>query len=72
MYAVKNYEHVKCKCGGIIGMYDRESFTCERCGDTFLLYNLDYDVCWTNGKTGWIFPIRYKYEQDKSDEHVSK
>lgn len=26
------YEHLRCECGGIIGMYDRENFTCEKCG----------------------------------------
>ena len=28
---MKGYKHVKCKCGGIIGMYDNKTFTCERC-----------------------------------------
>lgn len=26
----KNYTHLKCECGGIIGMYDKEHFTCEK------------------------------------------
>lgn len=25
-----NYKHVKCKCGGTIGMYNRNTFNCER------------------------------------------
>ena len=31
---------------------------CERCNKEFQLYKLDYDVCWTNNKTGWIFPMK--------------
>lgn len=30
-----NYTHMKCKCGGIIGMYDREHFTCGKCGKNY-------------------------------------
>lgn len=55
-----DYEHVKCECGGIIGAYDRENFTCEKCGKEFKLYQLDYDYLKINDKTGWIFPVSNK------------
>ena len=54
------YDHVRCKCGGIIGMYNRDTFNCGECNTEYLLYKLDYDVCWTNPKTGWIFPMKFK------------
>lgn len=57
---MKDYSHIKCNCGGIIGMYDRKNFTCESCGKEYLLYKLNYDTCMTNDKTGWIFPMRKK------------
>jgi len=57
LISVKNYKHIKCQCGGIIGMYNRENFTCEKCGKQYLLRKLHYDVCLTNDKTGWIFPM---------------
>lgn len=38
-------------------MYNRENFTCEKCGKQYLLRKLHYDVCLTNDKTGWIFPM---------------
>ena len=55
-----NYDHVRCKCGGIIGSWDRNAFTCDKCHSEYSLYKLDYDVCWANPKTGWIFPIKVK------------
>ena len=54
---MKGYEHIKCECGGIIGMYDNKNFTCERCKKEYLLYELEYDVCLSNDKTGWVFPM---------------
>ena len=62
---LKEYKHIKCECGGTIGMYNRSTFTCERCNKEFQLQNLDYDVCWTNNKTGWIFPM--KFTRGKTD-----
>ena len=56
-----DYNHMYCDCGGIIGMYDREIFTCSSCGKQFKLYQLDYSELKINDKTGWIFPIRYKF-----------
>ena len=48
-----DYKHVTCdNCGGIIGMFDRNTFTCDRCGKTFELYRLDYDRLAINDKTG--------------------
>lgn len=55
-----NYKHIKCKCGGIIGVYNRNTLTCERCHKEFQFYKLDYDVCLTNEKTGWVFPMKLK------------
>ena len=55
---MKDYKHIRCECGGTIGMYNRNTFNCERCNKEFQLYKLDYDVCWTNNKTGLIFPIK--------------
>ena len=26
------YTHMKCDCGGIIGMRDKENFSCDKCG----------------------------------------
>ena len=54
-----NYTHMKCECGGIIGMYDREHFTCEKCGKIFHIENQGsgWDILLTNDKTGWIFPM---------------
>lgn len=49
-----------CSCGGIIGMYNRETFTCEQCGQEFKQYLLNYDGLKINDKTGWIFPVIYK------------
>lgn len=54
---MKGYKHLKCSCGGIIGMYDREKFTCERCNKEYPLYKQKYDICLINDKTGWIFPM---------------
>ena len=54
---MKNYKHIKFKCGGIIGMYNRNNFTCERCDTEYKLHELNYDICLTNDKTGWIFPV---------------
>lgn len=51
------YEHVRCECGGIIGAYDRENFTCEQCGERYSVYQLNYDYIFINGKTGWMFPV---------------
>ena len=55
----ENYTHMKCECGGIIGMYDKENFACERCGKVYLIGNsgVRWDVLMTNEKTGWIFPM---------------
>ena len=39
-------------------MYNRNTFNCEKCGTEYQLYKLNYDVCWTNNKTGWIFPMK--------------
>ena len=38
-------------------MYNRNNFTCEGCDTEYELYNLNYDTCMINDKTGWIFPM---------------
>ena len=55
-----DYTFIRCSCGGIIGMYSRETFTCEKCGQEFKQYLLNYDGLKINDKTGWIFPVIYK------------
>ena len=53
------YTHMKCNCGGIIGMRDAKNFSCDKCGEIY--YNghkgNEYDELMTNDKTGWIFPM---------------
>ena len=60
-----DFDYLRCTCGGIIGMYDRENFNCERCGNVYLSYQLDYDFLLTNDKTGWIFPVKMNEEWRK-------
>ena len=56
-----DYKHIRCdQCDGIIGMFDRLTFTCEKCGKEFELYKIDYDRLEINDKTGWIFPVKDK------------
>ena len=66
---IEDYDHVKCNCNGIIGLFDRrrEIYTCERCGRKYLLTDLDYDNFMVNDKTGWIFPMK-KCTDDKKGE----
>lgn len=53
-----DYQHIRCdSCAGVIGMYDRERFSCERCGKEFESHLLNYDRLKINDKTGWIFPV---------------
>ena len=52
----ENYTHMKCECGGIIGMRDKENFSCDKCGKVYQIGS-GSDVLMTNEKTGWIFPI---------------
>ena len=55
-----DYKHIKCNCGGIIGVYNRRTFTCERCNTEYQLTVFDYDICFSNEKTGWVFPMKKK------------
>ena len=55
-----DYIFIHCSCGGIVGMYNRETFTCEKCGQEFKYYKLNHDGLQINDKTGWIFPVIYK------------
>lgn len=51
------YTHMKCECGGIIGMYDTRPFTCERCGKVHLIENQGgkWDILLTNDKQNGFF-----------------
>lgn len=51
-----DYKHLKCDCGGVIGIYDREHFSCEKCGK-IVDVQWKYDRLMINEKTGWIFPM---------------
>lgn len=51
----EEYKHLKCNCGGIIGMYDREHYSCNDCKKEY--ENPEYDYLGINEKTGWIFPM---------------
>lgn len=55
---MRNYRHIKCKCGGVIGMYNKNTFNCEQCNKEYQLDEIDYDICLINDKTGWIFPVK--------------
>lgn len=58
-----NYEHVRCRCGGIIGCRTRDDiYRCDRCSKTYVLCKLKYDYIAINDKTGWIFPMKKKEE----------
>lgn len=65
-YWVPDYEHLKCGCGGVIGMTkdtrNNTPFTCGTCGKIFNLYELNYDRLLINDKTGWLFPVRNRKE----------
>ena len=48
-----NYEHCRCKCGGIIGQYSKvKGFNCERCNKEYQLSDLNFDWIASNEKTG--------------------
>ena len=53
-----DYEHLQCDCGGTIGMFDRNNFTCYVCSKRFALHRLNYDRLMINDVTGWIFPVK--------------
>lgn len=57
MNHLPDYEHVKCKCGGIIGMRDGLNFTCGDCGSVYHHFDFYYDRMMINSKTGWMFPV---------------
>lgn len=63
-----DYDYVRCNCGGIIGAWDREHYTCERCARPFDLYALHYDRLMINDKTGWIFPVVDRKGEKLDDE----
>lgn len=53
----EEYKHIKCSCGGIIGIYSRYKCTCNKCNKEYQLRKLNYDALISNEKTGWIFPM---------------
>lgn len=59
-----DYDHIKCACGGIIAIYNREDFTCNKCGRLFDLSQVHYDRWIINNKTGWIFPVVNRKEEN--------
>ena len=60
MMNVVDFDFLRCACGGIIGMYDRNSFSCDACGRPVKLHEGDYSELKINDKTGWVFPVKYK------------
>lgn len=65
-----NYTHIKCDCGGILGLYDREHCTCERCKKEYT--NIRYDLLAINDKNGWIFPMVAKNTEEHQKRIESK
>lgn len=60
------YKHCICKCGGIIGQYSKvEGFTCKKCDKEYQLSELKFDWIALNEKTGWMFPMQRKKEQNE-------
>ena len=59
-----DYEHVRCNCGGVIATWDRKTFTCDICAKEFELYRLTYDRVYMNDRTGWMFPVRLKEDEE--------
>jgi hypothetical protein len=65
MYEIK-YEHIKCRCGGVMGLYNRGKnliCTCSLCDTEMPLYEITYDDILINSQTGWIFPVRWKNKE---------
>ena len=67
-----DYEHIRCKCGGVIGMYNRNTFNCESCNKEFQMHELDFDRCSVNIKTGWIFPVKNVETKGKNQNEILK
>lgn len=55
-----DYEHLKCDCGGIIGVYGDYHCRCEQCHKVVRLVELTYDRILINDKTGWMFPVKWR------------
>lgn len=60
----QKYEHVKYECGGVIGMYNRKNFTCDRCGKSLYPSDVHFDMIMVNDKTGWVFPMIEKEKKE--------
>lgn len=61
----KKYTHTKCECGGIVGMKDGNHFKCDSCGKNYDVLDVDsYDHFEINDKTGWIFPVVRREENE--------
>lgn len=63
----REYEHVRCACGGVIGCYNRNNFKCDKCYTEYELFTLIYDHLEINDKTGWIFPMKRKKDRYVGD-----
>ena len=53
------YGHIKCKCGGDIGIYDG-ILRCNRCFKTYAIWKIKYDHFESDPTTGWVFPMQVK------------
>lgn len=53
------YTHMKCKCGGIIGMRDAKNFSCDNCGEIYYIGHRGngWDMLIEDDTTGQIFPM---------------
>lgn len=65
-----DYEHVRCKCGGVIGYYNSTTLTCEKCKEEFNWHELDFDCCLVNIKTGWIFPVKDRKNEGENQNEA--
>lgn len=61
MEYLMNYDHVRCSCGGVIGVYKpKGEFMCGRCEKIYPQNDIKYDALMRNTRTSWIFPMTFK------------
>lgn len=62
---IRNYEHIHCRCGGVLGSKtgDVDYIHCDRCNKVYPIWKLEFDAIYKNNKTGWIFPVRYRRQK---------
>lgn len=51
-----DYKHINCTCGGVIGNYSNNGYSCDRCFKAYT-NKFKFDILFTNDKTGWVFPM---------------